>query len=161
MNIRRILAPTDFSETSQTAVRYALDLAQKTNARVTLLHAYTLPVYPAGVDGAAFIPSFTALAEPVRMAEAEIGELVARLGPTKVVLDSRTVAGPPADAIIQMARDEAFDLIVMGTHGRTGLRHLLLGSVAERVVRTATTPVLTICHRAADHSTERAVSARP
>jgi nucleotide-binding universal stress UspA family protein len=158
MTIQRILVPTDFSEASQAAVRYALDLARMLGARVTLLHAYAWPVYPASPDGAAFIPSPSALAELVRAAEADMRELVGRLAEAGVVLDSRTVAGPAPDAILKMARDEAFDLIVMGTHGRTGLRHLLLGSVAERVVRAAGAPVLTIRHTVT-HSAERAASA--
>jgi nucleotide-binding universal stress UspA family protein len=143
MSIRKILVPTDFSETSEAAARYALELAATMGASVTLLHAYALDVYPVGADGAVYIPSPETVAETMRAAGRELDRFRTRL-PQGIPIDARTMEGRAAEAIVSTARDHGFDLVVMGTHGRTGLRHLLIGSVAEHVVRTSAVPVLTV-----------------
>ena len=140
----KILVPTDFSEASEQAVRYAIDLALKLSARVTLLHVFVPPMYPVGPDGAAFFGGPELFAEMVRASDAQFDRLLTRVRREGVEIDKRTGDGPTAAAIAQTARNENFDMIIMGTHGRTGLKHLLLGSVAELVVRTSTTPVLTV-----------------
>ena len=152
--IRRILVATDFSEDSEEATRYAVTLARALGAQVTLFHACQPPVYPsaeAGVimAGAELIAS---LVESARTALAEAGpRAAAALGrPVATQLDE----GAPTECILRAARTGEFDLIVMGTHGRTGLRHLLLGSVAEHIVRRAALPVLTV--HAPRHAPEHA-----
>jgi nucleotide-binding universal stress UspA family protein len=142
--IRRILVPTDFQESSVEATRYAAELAQKFDASITLFHVYQLPVITTP-DGAAFGPSPHAtqevfdrvdnsLATARQLAEANGAPYVSTL----------SAAGVAHAEIVREAKEGAYDLIVMGTHGRTGLSHLLLGSVAELVVRKAHCPVLTI-----------------
>ena len=140
----RILVPTDFSDASVEAVRYAINLATKLNARITLLHVFAPPIYPIGPDGAAFIPGPEAFAQMYRTSEEQLEQLLAKVRSPGFAIDKRTAEGPIAAAIVQTAADEKVDMIVMGTHGRTGIKHLLLGSIAEAVVRTATTPVLTV-----------------
>jgi nucleotide-binding universal stress UspA family protein len=120
--VRDILLATDFSEASEPAVRVARDYAYRFGARVHLVHV-AAPSDP----GAA----------------ARLGGIAATFAPAEVV--ARVLGGPaPAAAIVGYAREHGIDLIVLGTHGRTGVSHLLLGSIAERVVRTAPCPVLTV-----------------
>jgi nucleotide-binding universal stress UspA family protein len=134
--IRKILHPTDFSERSDHAFRLACALARDHNAPLIVLHVHS-PVVAYG-DGLVGVmpPDFT-------------GELQARLREIdphdpKVVIERRLVEGEPAAEIQRVARESGCDLIVMGTHGWTGLRRLLMGSVAEDVVRKASCPVLTV-----------------
>jgi nucleotide-binding universal stress UspA family protein len=138
--IARILVPTDFSEPARAAERYALELADRLGAEVTLLSCYQAPVY-ALPDGSAIIPdaqTVTTLANAARDGLERERTLLGR--PT---LPLEVADGAPAETIVDMAR-RGFDLIIMGTHGRTGFRHFLLGSVAERVLRLSTVPVLTV-----------------
>jgi nucleotide-binding universal stress UspA family protein len=143
MTIHSILVPVDFSGCSSAAVDTALDLARLTGARLTLVNAYGVPVtwLP---DGGAYVPTRPELAELERTALGELEPVRRRLAEAGVAVEARAVEGPPAETIVQAAREAGADLIVMGTHGRTGLKHLLLGSVAERVLRTAACPVLTV-----------------
>jgi nucleotide-binding universal stress UspA family protein len=142
MNVRKILAPTDFSEASEPALREAIDLAERFAAKVTLVHAFGLPVYP--VTEGVVLPSPETVTELVTRVDGQLAELRQRLQRAGVEIETRSVQGPPARAIVDLARDERFDLIVVGTHGRTGLVRFALGSVAEHVVRAATVPVLTV-----------------
>jgi universal stress protein A len=141
----RILVPTDFSEPADAALAYAKSLAQASEASLHVLHVIEDPLSPmAGVDGMGQLPAD--LPETVRR-EAE-GTLASRFGPadrerTRGTVEIR-MGSLAARAIVDAANEQGADLIVMGTHGRTGLAHLVLGSVAERVVRTAHCPVLTM-----------------
>jgi universal stress protein A len=137
---KKILVPTDFSECAAAAVDYAKGLAEKVGGTLTLLHTY-LPMAMAGGDGT-MLPDIDA--ELAQEAQTQMLALRAELEAAGVLVEQRVVRGPSAETIAQVARAGGFDLIVMGTHGRTGLRHLLLGSVAERVVRLASCPVLTV-----------------
>jgi len=144
MKIDKILAATDFSETSEEAVKTAVAMGARLHAPVTVVHVYALPTYPIMPSGEMFVigPEVAAgylhgMAEQLKKLEARIADAGVRY---------RSVEGNPAETLVQIARDEGYDLIVMGTHGRTGLDRFLVGSVAERVVRTATVPVLTIRH---------------
>ena len=136
MEIRQILAPTDFSEFSKQAIESAFALAETFGAKLLLLHVVELPAYP--VEG--FVPS--------TMGTTLIDDLQRQVSlepPNATVEVSRqVVVGIPYRKIIEVAEAAKADLIVMSTHGRTGLSHLVMGSVAERVVRTASCPVLTI-----------------
>jgi nucleotide-binding universal stress UspA family protein len=141
-DIKRILSPVDFSDTSEHAVRYAVDLASRLGASLELVHVYQLPTY-ALPDGAILArPDFVAnLTDELQK---QMDELIRRYSGHGVEIRGRIVEGMPYAEVNRVAEEEKADLVVMGTHGRTGLTHLLLGSVAERVVRTSTVPVLTV-----------------
>lgn len=139
---RRILVPVDFSHPSGTAIELAIELAREQQGEVQLLHAYELPVSVTMAYGVAIPP---ALWEGVQQAGAqrlsEVADKVEKAG-VRVTMAQRTA--PAADAIVEVAATDRSDIIVMATRGLTGLKHVLLGSVAERVLRTAPCPVLTL-----------------
>jgi len=142
MKVHRILAPTDFSEYSTQAIHDARELAQTFEATLVLLHVVEPPAYP--IEG--LPPSelgATLLEDLEQLATRDLARVLANEAEVKVV--RRVVVGVPYRKIIEIAEAEKVDLIVMATHGRTGLSHLFMGSVAERVVRTAPCPALTIC----------------
>lgn len=144
IEIRRILAPTDFGECSAPAVRLAATLAEKFAAELILLHvvqdlALALPdaVMPTPLPG----PDLEQLTES---AKASLTHLVERenLGRLNPRVEVRV--GSPVPEILAAARDLQADLLCVGTHGRTGLAHLIFGSQAERIIREAPCPVLTV-----------------
>jgi nucleotide-binding universal stress UspA family protein len=137
--VRRILSPTDFSEGSEHALAYALQLAEKLGAEVQALHAYQLPIYvlPEGALDPGTIP-----AEEVTKAARERMNTFGESHPK--VKEVHLREGPAARCIVDVAKEIGADMIVMGTHGRTGLTRMLVGSVAERVVRSSPVPVLTV-----------------
>lgn len=140
---RKILVPVDFSTHSVEAVRYAADLSRRYEAAVTVAHAYQ-PAEQAFPDGyllykaAEQAGAVSALEQQLAAAGAE-AQVAGALRVETTLLEG----GAPA-AIVRFAEQTAQDLIVMGTHGRTGFKHAILGSVAEKVVRTAPCPVLTV-----------------
>jgi len=143
MEIRLILAPTDFSEFSKQALRSALELAQTFEAKLLLLNVVEPPPYP--IEG--IVPSnlgANLLDDLERRASDELAAVIPEAQGTKVDITRRGVVGIPYRKIIEVAEEEKADLIIVATHGRTGLSHLIIGSVAERIVRTAPCPVLTI-----------------
>jgi nucleotide-binding universal stress UspA family protein len=143
MDIRHILAPMDFSDYSKDAIHYALELAQTFGAKLPLLHVVELPPYP--IEG--FVPSTMGadlLNDLERQASAELAQVLPQAQEAKIEVTRSVVIGSPFQKIIETAEAEHVDLIVMATHSRTGLSHLIIGSVAERAVRTAPCPVLTI-----------------
>jgi nucleotide-binding universal stress UspA family protein len=143
MQFRHILAPTDFSEYSKKAVASALELAQKFGAKLTILHVIELPPYP--VEG--YVPpslSATFLDDMERQATVDLAQVVPEAEAAKVDVARLVAVGTPYRKIVETAEADHVDLIVMATAGRTGFSHLVLGSIAERVVRTASCPVLTI-----------------
>jgi len=144
--IERILCPVDFSETSEHALRYAIDLATRLDASVLIVHAYQLPAYALPDGGILARPEFAV--DLTTQIQEFLDKLVERYSAHGVVLRDRLVEGMPYVEINRVAAEEKVDLVVMGTHGRTGVKHLLLGSVAERVVRTSSVPVLTVRHPA-------------
>jgi nucleotide-binding universal stress UspA family protein len=140
--IKKILSPVDFSETSQAALRYAIDMASRVGASIEIIHAFTPPSF-ALPDGAIMAqPGY--LAEVSNELQKSLDELVRRYSGRGVPIEARLLEGFAAAEVTRVAEEDGIDLIVMGTHGRTGLKHFLLGSVAERVVRTSTVPVLTV-----------------
>lgn len=135
--IQHILCATDFSDTAGRAVDYAEKLAIEVGAQLTLVHAFDTPLA-------------WNLASQELPRERRLEELLNSLLTTSQLgkkLHRRQHAGPAGEVICWMAQDCRCDLIVVGTHGRTGLRHLLMGSVAEHVMRHARCPVLTIRDR--------------
>jgi nucleotide-binding universal stress UspA family protein len=153
---RKFLVPTDFSEGSRAALAMALELARPLGASLTLVHVYQIPFYPLPDGGAIIAPPETAAAI-VGQAEAELRRTAreAQRG-NDLVIDARTVEGVPFSQIVRLAEEGRYDLVVMGTHGRTGLGHLLLGSVAEKVVRASHIPVLTVHGQASENAVAQA-----
>ena len=140
--IRRILCPVDFSSPSDRALAYAIDLAQQLHAKIDLLHTWELPVYALPEGMMVFGPEVMASIDVEAMKKMD--ERIASL-PTKGLEFTKHVEeGQAGLHIVRAAKSYGVDLIVMGTHGRTGIEHLFMGSVAERVVRTSTVPVLTV-----------------
>jgi nucleotide-binding universal stress UspA family protein len=144
INVKRILVPTDFGECSAPAVRYAAELADKFGAELVLLHvvqdlALAMPdaVMPTPVPG----PDLSQLIDAGKTGLANLieRENLARLNPKVEVR-----VGSPVPEIVAAATDLKADLLCVGTHGRTGLAHFLLGSQAERIIREAPCPVLTV-----------------
>ncbi len=137
MTIRKILAPSDFSTHSGCAFRLARSLARDYGARLIVLHVVSPPVV---VYGEGALPL-----EPPGFREQLRKQLVQMLAEEAgVEMDYRLVDGDAATEILRAAEESKCDLIVMGTHGRTGLHRLLMGSVAEQVLRAASCPVLTV-----------------
>ena len=143
MRIQKILLPHDFSEHCEPAVEYACDLAKKYKAQVTVLHVYQLPgmAFPEGY----VVAGPETVQKMLSQVEAALQKAKAEVEAKGVdAVEAKTAQGVPFSEIVRTAREEDFDLIVMGTHGRTGLKHALLGSVAEKVVRKAPCAVLTV-----------------
>ncbi len=140
----RILVPVDFSAPSDAALEYARDVAARYGSSLHLLYVAEDP-YRALYSAEVFVAEVEGLREEI-LSDAE-KRLKDRLRPSDVTelrATAVSIIGTPAGSIIEYAAGHGIDLIVMGTHGRGGMAHLLLGSVAERVVRTAPCPVLTI-----------------
>jgi universal stress protein A len=140
--ISTILVATDFSPASAGALEYARLLARTLGASLRLVHVVDDPLLAAAWSEA-YAFDTTELRDRLRRgAEAEIAKVAATI--TDVPVATEVIVGSPARAIIGRTAEPDIDLVVMGTHGRSGVSHLLLGSVAERVVRTARCPVLTV-----------------
>lgn len=145
MTIRRIFVPIDFSDSSLRALDYAIELGRTFGARLSVLFVVE-PIYfatPGDLYGTSANLGML-LEEQRRTAREELKKLDERL--KKRGIDAETVlgSGVPHEVIVETAKTRKADLIVMATHGRSGLSHLLMGSVAEKVVRSATCPVLTV-----------------
>jgi nucleotide-binding universal stress UspA family protein len=140
--IQRILSAVDFSETSTAAARRALELARATGAELVFLHALHEPAF-SYADGAGYLTPDLIEQFELEM-QRRLDAWAQSLAEPGLRMRTRVVHGAPQTALVDAAKDERADLIVLGTHGRTGLGHLLLGSVAERVVRTSPVPVLTV-----------------
>jgi nucleotide-binding universal stress UspA family protein len=141
MRIRKILVPTDFSSDAAAAARFAVSIAAPLDATVTLLHVYQLPVYVTA-EGAVLQASPANLARRAQNVDDELESARQSIEDAGVPVATTSAAGDPAQQIVAAA--DGFDLIVMGTRGRVGLLHLLVGSVAEKVMRHAARPVLTV-----------------
>jgi nucleotide-binding universal stress UspA family protein len=140
--IRRILCPIDFSETSKPAFEYAVALAAQLGAELELLHVYQLPAYALPEGGLEILAGLEAELE--NRLQQQLDEFAKHSTEPSVKITTVLGTGVPYVEIIRAAKQRKADLIVIGTHGRTGLAHLLIGSVAERVVRTSEVPVLSI-----------------
>ena len=149
--LKRILHPTDFSDAARQALDLAMELCARCDAELHLLHVLpdlaAIPLIPGGVVP----PQLTDAQQRCRQ---EAAEMLVKLVPAEWAAEHpvhrATRQGPAFLGIIEYARDEDIDLIVLGTHGRSRLMQVLMGSVAERIVRKAPCPVLTV--RPGDHS---------
>ncbi len=142
LRLGRVVVPVDFSDSSQTAVAEAADLARRFGAELHLLHVVE-DSSPAVSEIALARPVFRSyLQDLLKSGEGALAELVLPVELPAGHVKRRVVVGEPIDQITGYARDNEADMIVMGTHGRTGPAHWFLGSVAERVVRSAPCPVL-------------------
>jgi nucleotide-binding universal stress UspA family protein len=146
INLKSILVPTDFSEHSQNAMRYAAAFAEKFGAEIHLLHVFQ--------DLAVFQPDAVSVGPPI-VPPAEELMTAARNALQRFIEENKLQGlkirpevreGSPFDEIVGFAKEKDIDLIVMGTHGRGWLAHVLLGSVTEKVIRKAPCPVLTVPH---------------
>jgi universal stress protein A len=142
--IKRILVPTDFSAASEITLSYAMDLASRYGASLHLLHVLEESSFTAAYPDGFFAELPGMRTQMIEEGERRLGEAAARCADATLDVTTQVVVGRPARAIVQEAEQMGADLIVMGTHGRTGFAHLMLGSVAEQVLRTAPCPVLTV-----------------
>jgi universal stress protein A len=139
MEVSRILVATDYSEPSHAALRLATALARDASATLLICHV-TPPEFVFGSD------EMDAVAVPFENPGVRQMLVETRPDDPQVTCEHHLLVGNPADEIVRFAEEQAVDLIVLGSHGRTGAARLLMGSVAEAVVRKATCPVLTIKH---------------
>ena len=144
MSFKHILVPVDFSECSDKAVEYALFIAETFCAKATLLHAVVL--FKEDIGEEEHLKAFEKLIEKKEEERAKRLKLRCDVGGKRgIAIDSDIIRGfSPADAVLEYMDDKKTDLIVMGTHGRTGFMKWWLGSVAEKVVRRSPVPVLTV-----------------
>ena len=143
IEIKRILLPTDFGVHSATAAKYACELVTKFDAELHLLHALEVHlastiVFGMGVALPQHVHEFRAAAEK------SLADVLDRQWAAGRKVVQAVVEGSPKVEIVRYARTQEIDLIVLATHGRSGLAHVIIGSVAENVVRTAPCPVLTV-----------------
>lgn len=139
MGFRRIVVATDFSDSSKFAVRYAVALAKRLASRLTILHVCE-PIVAGDLYGSVEAVALTR--EKEKSARRELASLVSRVGGRGVQAKGVVELGLALDVIIERA--ESASLLVMGTHGRSGFSRMFIGSVAEKVVRSASCPVLVV-----------------
>lgn len=142
MSISKIVVATDFSDASDRAIDYALSLADSMKASVTLVHAYGLPVY--GFPDGVLLPSPEVAANIANVAQEALARSTKRAKERYSNVTSVLREGDAREEVEAVARDLDADLIVTGSHGRGAFKRWVLGSVAERIVRTSSIPVLTV-----------------
>jgi len=148
IKIERVLVPTDFSDYSELALQYGVSFCREYGAEMILLHVLEDPFYPAtgasfGFDMSDF---FTRMEAETR---SRLEEIVSSEAARDIKIQPMIVRGTPFLEIIRVAKERDVDMVVLATHGRTGLAHVLMGSVTEKVVRKAPCPVLVV--REAQH----------
>lgn len=144
IKLNKVLVATDFSEIADAALAYGSALAKQFGARLHVIHV-TENVFMMNVGAAGYVTDMTAIQKEIdEEAQAQLATRTAAIEPrpTTAVISG----GPPAYSIVDYARDNTIDIVVVGTHGRGGMSRMFLGSVAEHVVRMAPCPVLTVHH---------------
>jgi len=142
--IERILFPTDFSAFSAYALRHAMALAHRFKARLKVVHV--IPhLFPSG-ESDYFAAPWLMTPETRQRVDDEMRRLLAPAREARLAYETEVCEGDPWREIVSQAEDLPAELVVMGTHGRGGLEHLFLGSVAEKLIRRLPCPVLTVCH---------------
>lgn len=142
LGIERILVPIDFSASAEKALRYAVSFARQFAAKITLLHVRPVPYYGGELGG--YPTVFPVSEPPAEKVQARLDADLKRLVPPEMRARTLLRIGAAYDEICRAAQDAKTDLIIIATHGHTGLKHVLLGSTAERVVRHAPCPVLVV-----------------
>jgi universal stress protein A len=146
VTIRNILVPTDFSEPATAALRYARALADEFGSHLHLFHVVPEPyVYPWGTE-VSTLPLVDLLNQSEALSKQRLDELVPKASAPAGGLTTSTAIGSPVEAILDYVTRANIDMVIIGTHGRGAVGHLLLGSVAERIVRRSPVPVLTVKH---------------
>lgn len=144
LSIQRILVPVDFSETSLNALDTAIAIAHRHKASIVLLHVIDNTPFIVGTDGVIF-PAYGTISELTESVMKSLDRLIAsKFTDEQIAISSRTEVGYVASTVVRIATEENADLIVMGTHGASGLRELFIGSNAYSVIKLAHTPVLTV-----------------
>lgn len=141
---KKILVPTDFSEPAEVAFEYAKDIARRHHSTLVIVHTVEVPVYPGNITtmGDELMATRKVLFE---RSDATLGEIAQNLQNDGFIVETKTLYGTnPADEIVCFAQVNRVDLICIATHGRSGWKHLMLGSITERVLRKALCPVLTV-----------------
>jgi nucleotide-binding universal stress UspA family protein len=141
MQLHKLLVAMDFSDHASHALRWGASLAARYGARITLLHVIPATVEEVATHGSDWEQVIIDLTAKV---EAQLEEIALTTLEESLSVDVKVAVGKPAEEILRVARQETVDFIVMGTHGHTGLHHILLGSTAETVLRTAPCPVLMV-----------------
>jgi len=150
IRLKKILYPTDFSESSLEALPYALSFAREYKAKLVLLHVVNEQIFSEGLSLARAIAPEALGQEMAQEAERRLKMLIPADQRSGLDVEMLILHGLPFLEIIRYAKANGIDLIVIGTHGRTGMEHILFGSTAEKVVRKAPCPVLSI--RPAEHA---------
>jgi nucleotide-binding universal stress UspA family protein len=146
LEFKHLLVPVDFGESSQRALEVAIELAGKFGSRLTLVHVYEIPAYVYGGMTYATADLFAPIEDAARQQlDATVKDVQRRVTATKGMLRR----GAAATGLLAAIDEVHPDLVVMGTHGRQGVSHLVLGSVAEKLVRMSPVPVLTMRTRGA------------
>jgi nucleotide-binding universal stress UspA family protein len=150
--VKRILVATDFSAASARALDFAVDMARRYSAAIELLHVLEDPIYGTLYPDAYFVDLEGLRQQLSADAQQRLRDEASRHAGAGVAIATHLIVGRPAAVILEQAKALGADAIVLGTHGRSGFQHLVLGSVAERVVRSASCPVITIREPAARRS---------
>lgn len=143
LSFKVIIVPVDFSDHSLRALPYAASLAQKFRARLKIVYVSEPSLQASDVAWVA-VDENTIDEDHATSAIRALEKIVLEQVPQDVAADAEVLTGDPVDKVVRYANDEGADLIVMATHGRSGLSHVLMGSVAEHIVRKASCPVLTL-----------------
>ena len=143
--ITNILVPVDFSPHAEHAFTYATTLAERFGAKLALLYVVDDSFATGGWSSEIYVSNVPELIENlIADADRRLATLKASAAALGLTAETAVIRGRPAHAIVEHAKNGGFNLIVMGTHGRTGVSHVVMGSVAERVLRKAPCPVLTV-----------------
>ena len=143
--ITNILVPMDFSPHAEHAFTYATRFAERFGAKLALLYVVDDSFVTGGWSSEIYVSNVPELMENlIADADRRLAALKASAAALGLTAETAVIRGRPAHAIVEHAKNGGFDLIVMGTHGRTGVSHVVMGSVAERVLRKAPCPVLTV-----------------
>jgi nucleotide-binding universal stress UspA family protein len=137
-----IVCAIDFSEPSSRALTHALALAKRLGAKVVAVHAWQLPVYAVPDGVAVFGPEV--VAEITEGLQKQLAATLETHRTEGVTLEGKLVAGSPVEAVLEIAKELSAEYVVIGTHGRTGVARFVIGSVAERLVRLSTVPVVVV-----------------
>lgn len=144
ISIKNILCPIDYSVYSEKALKYAIEFAEKYNAKLYLMHVLDIRIYD--ITDPELYNVNVIDKETINKLRERLHKCISEDTRKNIEVETIVIEGVPFAEIIKKARECKVDLIVLGTHGRTGLSHAIMGSVAEKVVRKAPCPVLTIRH---------------